>query len=1039
MRPAWTIAKRSVFLWVIVLGVNLHGTLLAQKEHVRFERISLESGLSQSTVTCLIEDHDGFMWFGTQDGLNKYDGYHFTVYRHDAVDSNSLSDSYIRSLYEDHEGYLWVGTSRGGSGGGLNKFDPESKKFTRYLHDPNDPKSLSHNYINAILEDTLYKCMWIGTARGLNRFDRVTKTSVRYYHDPALSNTISDDYILTIYKDRSGAYWVGTANGLNRFDPETGIFTRYLHDPKNDNSLSDNYVLLVGEDHAGYLWIATLRGGLDRFDKRTGTFTHFRNIPGNPNSLSHDHVESFYEDKAGFIWVGTDGGGVNKFNPATGQWSRYTYNPGDLKSISNDRVWCMYGSANGVIWIGNYAGGINKIDRAEEKFSVFKHEPNEQNTLYGSVVFAVYEDDASGNVWIGTDDAGLNVLNRSTGLYSHYYKDDPGNSGLGANQITAIMKDRSGSIWVAASAGLYRWDPIPKKFRLVNTGPEDFFSKGSGNLILSVMEDRDGLMWIGTDGAGVYTWERASNRWKNYRKQAGEKNSLRNNVVWSIFQQASGQIWLGTEGGLLKFNQTDGSFTAYQNDPNDTVSLSNNKVFSFCEDRAGRLWIATSGGLNRLTDPQGRFERYTETEGLANNCVYAVMEDRRGRLWMSTNYGLSVFDPQTSKFRNYDVGDGLPANEFSTGGYYRNAKGLMYFGGINGFVTFDPDSVRDNQVVPPIVITGFSKLNKKQVLDKPISKLNELELAYNENVFSFDFVALNYVSSEKNRYAYKLEGFDKDWVYCGNRQFASYTNLDPGEYVFQVKGSNNDGLWNEKGASVRIKILPPPWKTWWFRIGAFLVLIGIAYAAYHYRVNKLLELERLRTKIASDLHDDVGATLTKISMYSELIGSGINPLKHKGLLESISGMSREVITTMSDIVWSIDARNDTMQNMIDRMNDFAHSILSNKQIDLNFKTQDLKDSRLSFEIRQNIYLIFKEAVNNIARHSGANEVVIELAQRDNAFRMFIHDNGRGFDTASNKAGHGLKNMRVRAQRVKGEIHILNQTGTTIELTVKNII
>lgn len=296
---ARTRAKRFVFLWVVVFCMTLQRPLLAQKEHVRFERISLEAGLSQSTVTCLLEDHDGFMWFGTQDGLNKYDGYHFTVFRHNAADSNSLSDSYIRSLYEDHEGYLWVGTSRGGSGGGLNKFDPESKKFTRYLHDPNDPKSLSHNYINAILEDTLYNCMWIGTARGLNRFDRVTKTSVRYYHDPASSKSISDDYILTIYKDRSGAYWVGTANGLNRFDLETGTFTRYLHDPKNDHSLSDNYVLFVREDHAGYLWIATLRGGLNRFDKSTGTFTHFRNIPGNPNSLGHDHVESFYEDNAG--------------------------------------------------------------------------------------------------------------------------------------------------------------------------------------------------------------------------------------------------------------------------------------------------------------------------------------------------------------------------------------------------------------------------------------------------------------------------------------------------------------------------------------------------------------------------------------------------------------------------------------------------------------------------------------------------------------------------------------------------------------------
>jgi ligand-binding sensor domain-containing protein/anti-sigma regulatory factor (Ser/Thr protein kinase) len=1023
----------TILLWWAALISGGRTDLLAQKENIRFERISLEHGLSQSTVNCILEDHEGFMWFGTQDGLNKYDGYKFTIYRHEDSDSNSLSDSYIRSICEDHEGILWVGTSRGGSGGGLNRFDPDTKKFTRYRHDPKDSGTISHNYINAILGDISQNCLWIGTANGFNRFNPATGRVIRYLKDPKCPQTISDNYILSIFKDREGIYWIGTANGLNRFDPVQETFTQYLHDPRDDNSLSDNYVLYVREDHFGNIWIATFSGGLNRLDKKSGRFTRFRHNPGDPSSLAHDHVECFYEDKAGFIWVGTDGGGLSKLDPRTGKCKNYFYNAGDPESLSNNRIWSMYGGNDGVIWFGNYAGGINKLDRANEKFRIFKNEPNEKNTLFGNIVFSVFEDEETGRLWVGTDDAGLNAIDIKTGVYSHYANNTAG--GLKSNQITVIMKDSYGTLWCATSSGVYSWDPDAQMFLHLKTEDGDYFTKGNGNLVLSMMEDKEGNFWFGTDGAGVYLWERKENRWSNFRSGLNEKNGLRNNVVWSLYQESSGIIWLGTEGGLAKFSKTDRSFTCYQSDPANRTGLSNNKVFSFCEDRAGRLWIATSGGFNRLIDSSGRFERFTEADGLANNCVYSILEDRKGRLWMSTNNGISVFDPNTLKFKNYDAGDGLPANEFATGAYFKNANGRMYFGCINGFVAVDPDSLIYNQTVPPIVITAFTKLNKEQAADKPVSKLTEIELAYHENVFSFEFVALNYVNSDKNQYAYKLDGFDKDWVYCGSRRFASYTNLDPGTYVFRAKGSNNDGLWNEAGASIRILVLPPPWQTWWFKLAALLLITGIAYAAYHYRVNKLLELERLRTKIASDLHDDVGATLTKISLYSDLIKAGVDPVRHQSLLSNIAMMSRDVITTMSDIVWSIDSRNDRVMHLLDRMSDFAQSVLSAKNIALQFRSEGFKNDHLSSELRQNIYLILKESINNIAKHAQATNVDVWLRLEGDTFIMQISDNGIGIPHDQVKSSHGLRNMAARARRIHGRLEITNNDGTKIKLTV----
>jgi signal transduction histidine kinase len=414
-----------------------------------------------------------------------------------------------------------------------------------------------------------------------------------------------------------------------------------------------------------------------------------------------------------------------------------------------------------------------------------------------------------------------------------------------------------------------------------------------------------------------------------------------------------------------------------------------------------------------------------------------MLGDEQDNLWLSTNHGLVKFDTRRGKFQSYDVNDGLQSNEFNTGAYFQNQSGEMFFGGVNGFTVFHPAQIQNNPYRPPVVLTAFKKFDKAAELDSAIAAIKCLELSYKENFFAFEFAALDYTAPEKNRYAYRLEGFDRNWVEAGARRYASYTNLDPDAYVFRVKGSNNDGLWNETGAAVKIIITPPIWKTWWFRILAASSIIGLLGLIYRYRVNRLLEMERLRVRIASDLHDDIGATLTKISLHSELIQESADPDEVRGSLRKIGAMSRELVTTMSDIVWSIDARNDTLGNLVDRMRDFATGVLSVQTTAIDFHCAGLDmQKKLPVNFRQNIYLIFKEAINNIAKHAEASHVDVEIKNINGHFNMAIRDDGKGWreNDYTKLSGHGLRNMKMRAARIGGDLNISRNGGCTVSLT-----
>jgi len=892
-----------------LLNLNLPFNLYTQMNDMEFERISIEQGLSEATIWAIMQDSKGFMWFGTADGLNKYDGYSFTVYNHDPRDSTSISNNTIIAIYEDKSGTLWIGTR----GGGLNRFDRETEKFTHYRLDPSDTNSLSDNHILSIHEDKA-GALWIGTEYGgFNKFDSETERFEHYKHDPANPNSLSSDHIVRICEDKTGMLWIGTNNGLNKFDKEHEFFTHYQHDPAVANSLSHNQINAIYEDKSGILWIGTDNGlnklvpsEFEGYDKTGVKFVHYNHDPVNPNSLSENMIRSIYEDKAGNLWIGTAKGGLNKLilSPdSSGEGSNkeevtfvhYKHNPHNPNSLSSNNVRSIFEDKSGVLWIGTDGEGLNKYVSLKKKFVHYKNDPYDPNSLSENYVYAICQD-MDGMFWIGTIGGGLNKFDRETEMFTHYINDPSDPTSLSNNSVLSICESRHEgrkSLWIGTSDGLNKFDKEKRLFVPYKHDPTNLNSLND-NRITSMIEDKSGNLWIGTYGGldklVPSEVEGLKDQFVHYKHDPTNPNSLSEGRVRSIFEDKSGMIWIGTEGGgLNRFNPSDKQFVHYKHDPANPNSLSNNYIFSIYEhssDSGSILWIGTNGGgLNKLvlsTDSirkgfdseKAKVIWFTVKEGLPSNVVYGILGDDHGNLWLSTNKGLSKFNPQTEIFiRNYDINDGLQCNEFNKGAYYKSSSGEMFFGGINGFNAFYPDSIKDNPYIPPVVITKFKKFNK--IVRYDIAGTEEIELSYRDNYLSFDFVALDYTNPQQNQYRYRMEGFDKDWIDAGTRRFATYTNLDPGEYVFKVIGASRDGIWNEQGVSIKIVIKPPIWKTWWFIILSAVSIIALGYTLIRQRVHEKIEKARILNELTAAHDTQMGLMPTSAPIIAGFDISGV--------------------------------------------------------------------------------------------------------------------------------------------------------------------
>jgi PAS domain S-box-containing protein len=841
--------KLKIVFIINVLLLSFLSSLYSQKNDIKFDRLSTKEGIPHSTVFSIIQDSKGFLWFGTRNGIARYDGYNFKIFQHNPLDTTSLSDNDAGGIIEDSFGNIWIRTW----GGGLNRFNPETEKFTHYKHNPNNSKSISSDQVQSLYINHS-GTLWIGTFNtGLNRFDSKSETFIHYRNDVNNPRSISNNRVWSMEED-SKNFWIGTDDGLNKMDRETGIFTFYKNDPNNPKSISHNRVRAIYYSKSGKLWIGTEKG-FSLFNPEKDEFTNFIHDSNNPNSLSDNVINDggLYEDESGILWIGTVNGGLNKFDPKTGKFIRYLNDLNNPKSISYSDVRVIFEDRSHNIWLGTRGGGISKFDNKPKRFEHYSYQPDNPNSLSSNTVYSIFED-RFGILWIGTWSGGLNQFDRKTHKFRHYKPDPNNKNSLSDIDVNVVYEDNAGTLWVGTWAGgLNKLDPVTKEFVHYKYEPNNSNSVSDKN-IFSIYEDKSGNFWVGTREGGLNKMDRETGQFKHYKFDPNNSNSISNNTVNVIYEDSQDIMWIGTDDGLNKFDRQLENFKIYKPDLNNPNGINHNRIMSIYEDKSGRLWIGTrGGGLNMMSEGRKMkddvvFTHYTEKDGLSSNVILGILEDNEGNLWLSTNKGISKFNTQTKIFRNYDVDDGLQGNDFNNGAYFKNRNGKMFFGGTNGFNSFLPNLVKDNPHIPPIVITAFKKFDKDVEFDKALNFIEIIKLSYEDNFFSFEFSALDYTNPSKNQYAYKLEGFDEDWIPSGTKRYATYTNLNPGNYIFRVKGSNNDGIWNEEGTFIKVSIVPPFWQTWWFRIFVIASIIMIAFVIHKGRI-KFIELQKQKLEI----------------------------------------------------------------------------------------------------------------------------------------------------------------------------------------------
>jgi ligand-binding sensor domain-containing protein/signal transduction histidine kinase len=1008
----------------------------SQTNVASFRRFTLRDGLSQSTVNAITQDRTGFLWFGTADGLNRYDGYTCKVFRFRERDSTTLPDDNIMRLLVDRGGRMWIGTYNGG----LALMDPLSETVRRFARDRNDSTTLRGQAISALHEDP-DGTVWVGTwGGGLARVHMHDDGRITFSNYRRLDNTarnLPDDRISAILRDSRGILWVGTWGGLCRLVDDGGTTLEFAPAPLHQKfavDLSGIRVWVLREGSDGTLWVGTVGGGLYAYDRDRKSLRAYRYVRSDPEAVSDDNITSILEDRTGALWIGTAEGGLNKCEREGMTFTHFHHDPNDPEGISDNGIIAIFEDRAGGLWIGTSGSGICSLDPKRERFLHYRHRPGDQSSLAHNMVRALFVD-AVGDLWVGTRGGGLDLQRHSSSAFTHFTHSSQNPHSLSSDNVLSVYQRRNGEVWVGTQyEGLNRYHPTTNSFDHFTHDPRNAGSLAQ-NSVFVILEDRAGTLWVGT-GDGLDRYDDRTGTFTHHRQPGPDPGSISGNWVWSLYEDQRGHLWVGTWGmGLNRYDGEQKRFTHYLHNPADSTSLSNNTILCITGDPDGHLWIGTEGGgLDRFDPDKGLFQHYGEHLGLPSDVVYGIVRDGQGNLWLSTNRGVSRFNPRAGTFRNFDYSDGLQNNEFNQGAYCVGGDGTIYFGGIEGFNEFHPDGITDNPSVPTVVLTGLSVNGQPIPVARTASMMPRVTLAYDENNLTFEFAALEYTAPEKNEYACMLEGSDATWVHLGTRRYVNYSKLEGGDYTFRVRASNNDGVWNMEGLALPISIVPPFWQTWWFRILLVGGIAALLVLFYRYRVTQLLAIERMRVRIASDLHDDIGSTLTKIAVQSEVIQSISDPGKIRSLSQQIGASSREVIQALADVVWSIDARHDTVGNLLDRTKDFALEVLTPRHITVKFSQNGLNAaSTLPVELRQNIYLIFKEAVNNIARHSDARHVTISFDNTDGSFAMVVADDGKSIGEGLLEGGHGLRNMEMRARRIQGALNISCHDGVKITL------
>jgi ligand-binding sensor domain-containing protein/signal transduction histidine kinase len=1018
---AGTVAKASVDPRPIQLSI-VEGT------DIRFARISTADGLSQTKVGQIVQDDQGFMWFGTQYGLNRYDGYTFKVFIHDPGNPNSLNGVYIRSLFKDRDGTLWVGCDQF-----VNKFDPATEAFTRY----------PVPFVSHISQDGA-GMLWLATSTGLYGLDRATGRIRHYSHDPSDPSSLSGSDITMTGEDKGGRFWVANTKGLDEFDRGTGKAT--LHFPLPGDARFSFY-----EDRFGIFWIFNLAGNaLAVFDRKTNTLARYAFYKGEPPASAYG-IRAVLEDRNDTLWIATHGAGLLKFDREHWRFIRYRNDPANPESLPQNSVISLFADREGNIWAGLGRMGLARFASKPLPFKRVLYNPSNPDSRVEPFVGAIYED-SRGILWIGAPDA-LSRIDRKAGRYTSYRTSGPG---VGSDVIT-IREDHAGNLWAGTYGhGLHRFDPRTGQFKTYRHDPADPNSL-SNDFVSRLLVDHNGTLWAATQDA-LNRFDAASERFTTYKL-----DPQKDLFYQELAEDREGALWLGTDSsGLRRFDPATGRFTMYQPDMNRPGTLSDHRVNSVHFDASGTMWLGTQNGLNKFDPKTSTFTVYTRRDGLPGNAVGCILEDGHGDLWMSTNNGVARFNPQSRTVKSYSTTDGLPGPDLTGwGACFKSPSGEMFFGGFSGAIGFFPDKVADASYTPPVVLTDFrlrgnsAERGSHFSLQRSVSYTSNLILSHEDNVFSLGFAALSYFNPATNRYRYKLEGLEPDWNEVGSdRRQATYTTLPVGKYTFRVQGATSGGAWSEPGVAVSIQVLPPWWGTWWFRSACGILTLASLWLAYYLRLRRIaLQFNaRLdeRTRIARDLHDTLLQSFHGV-MFRFQAARNMLPRRAEEAMEALDGAlerTEQAIAEGRDAIHSL--RSSTVAT-----NELAQAVTAlgaemSQEMRHEPSSQDSARFHVVVEgppqdlhpiLRDEVYAIVREAVRNAFRHAQARNIEVEIRYSGSWFQLRIRDDGKGIDpgiAAEGRAGHyGVPGMRERARRIGGKLDAWTGTGagTEIELCI----
>jgi signal transduction histidine kinase/ligand-binding sensor domain-containing protein len=1010
----------------------------------RFEKLGIEQGLSQSSILAMMQDRHGFMWFGTQDGLNRFDGYEVKTYDNVPFDSTSILDGWASALAEDADGRLWVGLSSGS--GALSVMDPVSETFINFRHDPNDSTSIADGRPRSMVFDR-FGALWIafdgGTdGDGVDRMDPDRPGVFTHFRsDPDDPTSLSNDRALFVFEDTDGDVWVATRGGVNRFVPEPGrpdrgTFVRHLDGPSGDIVRS----IFERPEEPGTLWLGT-RAGLVRFEKETGTFERYLIDPEDPDA---NQVGGIAPDplNRGVLWVSVYGHGIARFDQRAKRFFLYSADPADPNGLSDNLVNKMLTDRSGVIWV-DASATVERFNPSKVGFEYVRSDRADHASMEGRSVWGVTLD-SNNNLWLGAqraDDGAFELLaiNRTDGSTTTYRHDDDDPRSLQEGQINQILEDRTGVIWVAAYGGglsrLHR--PSGKFYRFdIKSDSQDGLAFDNA---FDIIEDRSGSIWICTLGSGVYRWNPADpDKFEQFRPADDDPFSIPTDGTIDLMEDQAGFIWVGHIQGLSRIDPLTGKATNYTHDERDPATLSADVVVTMHERRRepGIIWVGAAG-LNRLDSNTGLVTHYTVEDGLPNNTVYAILEDEQGRLWMSTNLGLSRFDPETETFRNYGTEVGLQSLEFNLTAAHRAPSGEMFFGGINGLNAFFPNELIDSSVPPEVRLVDLKlggetvRTDERVALDMPIPELDEIRLDHDQKDLTFDFVGFHYEHPEQNRFSYKLEGYNADWVDAGTSRSAPYTNLPPGDYTFRVRAANHAGVWNEQGASIRVVITPPLWATWWFRLLGVIAFAGIIYGGYRARTSQLearaRELEGLvdeRTAELKESNDQLEQSATIVEAINE--ETSFRRLLTKILEEArvIPGIEKATaIVKMPDGKFHIRASSgwdvDAMQNIR----------LSPAEADARYVTNSEKVAEEIFVAKE---VASRAGTEQMAEFGAvASFVVMRVMVEDDVVAYLVFDNLTDADAFDQRDVELLERLRRHIRSAFIKTRILEDLQTTL--------